>query len=673
MRQRLNILTLLLTLSLSLSAQQSDGIAHMDQAYATFLQSGELMTKDSHWSHKQQQWTFKYVKTGDGPTTPTALTTLTDAFSQQVPNAASCYFHDSKDGEKPFATLVFKRKDNYYSGIVGAYDVKDNYNFCILNFRDADGLTCYGMMWCETDFTDRSGQACHTIDGQLFKFYGGIWKLQPFRQDNPWEPRDEAARHPIGSSQQALFETLLAQANYLSDQYRQNKQSGNEQNCDAIAYMLKTLLDGYKGRVILRQWTEVKNSLPKLSDKEQHSERGRIMEQAVNDLLKKVEPLSTAITEYDYTTDGIFYNPEDAKKITLKYRLSQDGGLKPSDISQVSLSGRTSVGVRSVIIRGLYPKDYRSHVVDVDNGQFLFLGDFHYSRLLEVSDSKGHKLLFFADSIPTTIDLAQMTLKGSPLNERFAECQRRLSALKPELHKYTSEFGFNHDFEVMDTEGFNRLSADAHQLQMQFIEENADNLIPAWYLADNFTTMTLDELARYLKKGRPYADHVALQPVWEWYEGLQKRQTGTKFHDGECVDTTGVSHRLSDYIGHGDYVVLNFWSTSVNLTRSSCKIMKQIVKDHQGKNLRVIGFALDGDKKAWRRYVKARDLSYEHLSAPTTDDKGYEQWASEVVQAYGIDALPETIIFDPKGRIVSTGFGGESLKAMVRSLPLKKK
>lgn len=58
MRQRLNILFLALALPLTISAQPSDGIVAMDHAISTFLQSSELMTLDTHWSHKQQQWTF---------------------------------------------------------------------------------------------------------------------------------------------------------------------------------------------------------------------------------------------------------------------------------------------------------------------------------------------------------------------------------------------------------------------------------------------------------------------------------------------------------------------------------------------------------------------------------------------------------------------------------------
>lgn len=670
MRQRLNILFLALALPLTISAQPSDGIVAMDHAISTFLQSSELMTLDTHWSHKQQQWTFKYVTSGDGPKEPAALTALLDSFSQLVPQAASSYFHSSYDGDKPFATLVYKRKDNYYSGIVGTYDVKDNYNLRVLNFQDADGLTSYGMMWCAVDFTDCNGQAFHTIDGVLFKLYGGIWQMQPFRQDNPWEPKDQTARRPISQGDRALYETLLSQIQYLNGLYRQNQQSGNEQNCDAIAYMTKNLLEGYEGRLNTRQYTEILRVTPALGESEAGTERSRMLHKAVAKLHRSVSSAIPLNVEYTGKNKGPFVKNDDLRLLPLSYRRYKLDEVTASNTVEVSLTGPATEEDLPIKIQPVCPKE-AAYDAETGHQQFSLTADFAKDQLLEVSDGKGHRMLLFADSIPTTINLARMTLTGSPLNERFAECQRRLDALKPELHKYTSEFGFNHDFEVMDTEGFNRLSADAHQLQMQLIEENMDNLIPVWYLADNYTTMTLDELSQYLKKDRPYADHIALQPVWQWYKGLQKRQPGTKFHDAECIDTLGVCHRLSDYIGRGDYVVLNFWSTRDNLTRSSCKTMKQIAKEHEGRNLRVIGFALDSDKESWRRYVEARNLTYEHLSAPKDKCQTYEQWTAAAKQAYGIQALPESIVFDPKGRIVAIGLLGNTLKEMIRTLPLK--
>lgn len=668
MRKRFSLITLALALSLSLSAQQMNGIAAMNEAIGHFLHSSELMTLDTHWSRKQQQWNFKHVTSANGSAMPSALHNLLDAFSQNVAYAASSYFHDTRDGGTPFATLVYQRADDFYSGIVGTYDMKDNYNFRILNFRDAEGLTSFGITWCETDFTDRSGQAFRTIDGRVFKFYGGIWQMKPFRQDNPWMAMGKMERRPISKSERALYETLLSQMQYLNGLYQQNQQSGNEQNCDAIAYTMKNLMDGYEGKLTQRQYAEIVKATSVFDKSAANSERSRMIGKGKAKLSKSVISSPVSIENMN-RNEGLFVKNDDLRLLPLKYKL---GVHKVPNTVEVSLAGPVSDNDWPIKIAPLYPK-YEAYEAEVEHHQFTLTADFARNQLLEISDKQGRRMLVFADSIPTTIDLTQMTLKGSTLNERFAECQRRLHALEPERHKYVSEFGFNHDFEVMDAEGFNQLSDDAHQLQMQFIEENADNLIPVWYLAENYATMTLNELSRYLKKDRPYADHVALQPVWQWYEGLKLRQPGQMFHDAACVDTAGVAHRLSDYIGRGDYVVLNFWSTWEILTRSNCKTMKQIARDYADKNLRVIGFALDLNKQDWCQYVKARNLEYEHLSAPENSGNKHDPWSADIVKAYGINALPETIIFDPKGRIVSIGLSGNTLKDQVRSLPLKKK
>ena len=368
-------------------------------------------------------------------------------------------------------------------------------------------------------------------------------------------------------------------------------------------------------------------------------------------------------------TKGTFVQPDQVRMIDESY----DYGFLKRPQVKVVLTVRTSPKCRMVTIRQRHPVR-KPYAVTGDSGRFTFSQPFMPDQLLEVSDGEGHRIVLFTDSIATDIDLAQMTLHGSPLNERFADCQRRLRALEHEIHKYANveEVGSNI---IIDEAGFRRLAEDAHQLQMQFIDENRENMIPAWYIADNYTTMTADELARCLQKGRACSDHVALQPAKEWYEGLQKRQPGQQFRDVACIDTAGVRHQLSDYIGRGDYVVLNFWATWQILTRSSCKLMKQMAKQHAGKNLRVIGFALDTDRHDWRQYVKARLLEYEHLSS-AAPSAGHDQhpWSSPVApSAYGIHALPETIVFAPDGRIVCTGLAGEALRAKVNSLPLKRK
>ena len=671
MKQRISNIILLTALSISLSAQPTDAIRAIDQAISHFVGSSGLMAMDTHWSHNQQQWTFKIVQTAEpDKAQPSAeLQSLLATFSQHTPEAASSYFHDTTDGQAPFAMLVYERRDNYHGGILGRYEMKDNYNFRILNFRDTAGLTSYGIQWSEEQFADTDGKPLRSTDGIIFKFYGGNWQMQPFRQQNPWEPKDQPARRPVSKSERALYETLVSQVQYLSSLYHQNEQSGNEQNCDAIVYMMKNQIEGYEGKLTSRQYDEVVRLLPNFDRQHARQMRRRMIDKAMAKLSKSVIKTPAAF-EYMDRNEGDFIANDDLRLLSLRYQTS--GPEQPTTV-EVRLSGPVDRDAWPVLVKPVCPNQ-EAYSTDIEHHQFTLCADFSRHQLLEVSDSRGHRMMLFADSIPTTVNLAEMTLTGSPLNERFLQCQRRLNALRTELKKYVSPFGFNHDFEIMDAEGFRRVSQKAHELQMQFIDENRENMIPAWYIADNYTTMTADELARCLQKGRAYSDHVALQPAQEWYEGLQKRRPGNMFRDVACIDTAGVRHQLSDYIGRGDYVVLNFWATWQILTRSSCKLMKQMAKQHAGKNLRVIGFALDTDRHQWRQYVKARSLEYEHLSS-AAPAAGHDQqpWSSPVAREYGIHALPETIVFAPDGRIVCTGLAGEALRAKVNSLPLKRK
>ena len=226
------------------------------------------------------------------------------------------------------------------------------------------------------------------------------------------------------------------------------------------------------------------------------------------------------------------------------------------------------------------------------------------------------------------------------------------------------------DDTVVDEAGYQQLVADAHQLQMDFIRENQDNLIPVWYLAENYTTMSHQELYPWVQPGLPYADHVALQPARAYYEGLRQRMPGKLFADAACIDTAGVSHRLSEYIGHGDYVVLYFWSSFNHITRNDTKVMKQLHKQYAGKNLRAIGLSIDTNKDVWQQYIRSRKLTFDHLSTPEGDSHA-DMWNQELLKAYGIHSLPETIIFGPDGRIVSTGLTGDELLQKIASLPVK--
>ena len=664
MKRLLNIIVAVFALSANLMAQPQQSIEALDQAWGQFIRNEDIKVSVLSWSHGMKECHFKYTTPDDGqPIRLAALEQLATVFNQNAVNSSAIYSYNYDGSEPPIGTITFMRKDNYFSTITGTYSIDDNDNFRIVNFMSDGQLTSFGLIWHELQFCDRNGKPFRTIDGRFFKFHDGIWTMKRF---DYWGYQGSSSQQSISVSQndQVHNDILINRIKAFGKFYVESKQKGDEQTCDAIVYALKKVCDGYNGCLTDQQFSELCDGIKATFLKDEDNQaRVSIISNAMGTLADHAEgPIWGRFAVWVHMNDeNIFVAPDNRRELKLDYNLWKD---QPQ--VHVSLTGTASAQSATVTIRRIYPNQ-RAYSVDIVDGKFTYEGKFQQDQLIEIADQRGNKMIIMADSTATEVDLLQKTLRGSAQNERFADCQRRLSTLEPEFHKYATYIYNNGKpgWAVVDRKGYDQLVADARALQLQMMEENKDNLIPVWYLTQNFFMMTADELASFMQRDLPYADHVALQPVWLYYEGLQKRTPGRRFIDMAAVDTAGVTHRLSEYIGQGKYAILCFWDMG---SRSDMKTLKDLQKND---NLNVVCITMDRDRELWADYVRKRDLNMIHLQ-PTDINKQtsyYGSWEYELFKAYGITtSLPETIIFDPDGRIVAHGLCGESLRAFVRSL-----
>lgn len=93
------------------------------------------------------------------------------------------------------------------------------------------------------------------------------------------------------------------------------------------------------------------------------------------------------------------------------------------------------------------------------------------------------------------------------------------------------------------------------------IRENPDNLIPAYFISDLAMDMTYDELKSALDENHPYAHHALADGAWKALKEKEIRKPGKIFTDLEEADTAGVNHKLSEYIGKGNYIMVDFWAS----------------------------------------------------------------------------------------------------------------
>ncbi len=69
------------------------------------------------------------------------------------------------------------------------------------------------------------------------------------------------------------------------------------------------------------------------------------------------------------------------------------------------------------------------------------------------------------------------------------------------------------------------------------------------------------DIIRYADSNAAFMNVGMLKRLRASVEGWKRQQPGVMFTDIELADTTGVQHKLSEYVGRGNYVLIDFWAS----------------------------------------------------------------------------------------------------------------
>lgn len=111
-------------------------------------------------------------------------------------------------------------------------------------------------------------------------------------------------------------------------------------------------------------------------------------------------------------------------------------------------------------------------------------------------------------------------------------------------------------------------------------------------------------------------------------------------------DINGKAVKLNDL--KGKLVYIDVWATWCGPCLGEIPSLKQLESDYHGKNIEFVSISIDTKKdfEKWRKMVKEKDLKGIQLFADN-------DWKSEFVRAYAIDAIPRFLLIDESGNIIS--------------------
>ena len=314
----------------------------------------------------------------------------------------------------------------------------------------------------------------------------------------------------------------------------------------------------------------------------------------------------------------------------------------------------------------------------IQDGRFTVTGRLPRNTFFQIGDYEGNDLRFIVDDMPTEINLVTGEVKGSDLQQRFIRCQMREREIYKIVIPWWENFSKEEQARIMamragdqqmqtpkDSANVNKYNSHMAELEtanLKNIRENLGNIIPAWYFYTGMGSLTNEQMNEFMREDAPYAHHPAMERPWKKYYSMQKQRaiTGKPFIDFEAEAPDGTKHRLSEYAGHSQYVLIDFWASWCGPCIASFPFMKQVYADYKDRGLCIIGMSCDKDRNAWLKALDKHQLPWTALLSPAS--KG------NALDLYAVSGIPTVILIAPDGTIIATDIEGKELKAKLEDI-----